>query len=127
MTRTMQSVMTKCPHTVGSHQTLQDAKRLMAEFGFRHLPVLKGGRCIGVISDRDIKLAFAVDGKIAASVKVGDACTAEVYTVTPNQSLKEVASHMANEGIGSAVVVENEKVVGIFTTTDACRVLGSEE
>ena len=120
----MKDAMTPSPHTVGEDQSVEFAKKFMAELGVRHLPVLKAGRCVGILSDRDVKLAFAVDGKKAGEWKVREISSPEVYEVSPTEPLARVASHMAEASIGSAVVMENSKVVGIFTTTDACRWLG---
>jgi acetoin utilization protein AcuB len=45
------------------------------------------------------------------------------YQVAPETPINEVANTMAKERLGSAVVVKNGRVVGIFTTVDACRCL----
>ena len=81
------------PHviTIGGEQDLKQAKEVMHNQGFRHLPVLKGGQLIGVISDRDIKLAFAIDGEKAAGSKVFDACSGDVYSAQSTESIKNVA------------------------------------
>jgi acetoin utilization protein AcuB len=47
----------------------------------------------------------------------------EVYAVHPESPLDEVASEMASKKYGSAVVLQNGKVVGIVTTVDLCRAL----
>jgi acetoin utilization protein AcuB len=46
-----------------------------------------------------------------------------VYAVQPDTTLDVVAEALAEHKYGSAVVLDNEKVVGIFTTNDACRAL----
>jgi acetoin utilization protein AcuB len=43
-----------------------------------------------------------------------------VYTVSPEAPLDEVVNEMAAKKYGSAIVVQNNKVVGIFTTVDVC-------
>jgi acetoin utilization protein AcuB len=53
---TIQKYMTPMPHTIGSDQSLQKAHELMREFKIRHLPVLKGGKLVGILTDRDIAL-----------------------------------------------------------------------
>jgi acetoin utilization protein AcuB len=47
----------------------------------------------------------------------------DVYTVTPSAKVADVVSEMAKHKYGCAVVVESAKVVGVFTTTDAMRLL----
>lgn len=115
--------MTKSPHTIGADQNVHTAKRLMAELGIRHLPVLDGGHFIGILSDRDIKLALAVDKEAESALKVNHVCVTEAITVSPEDSVKEVSEMMARDGIGSVIVLEKDKVTGIFTTTDVCRTL----
>ena len=125
MSLSIAEVMTKSPHTIGEDQTLEYAKHLMAEHGIRHLPVLAGGKCTGIISDRDIKLAFAVEPVRATKMKVSEACTTEVYSAHPKEPVSDVAKFMGKNFIGSAIIIENDKVVGIFTANDACNVLGN--
>lgn len=119
----IQSVMTSAPHTIGAEQSLEVAHAMMSKHGIRHLPVLHGGRCVGILSDRDIRAALAAEGKQASEMNVHDFCTEDVYAVSPTTSVKEVAAFMGDKGVGSAVVVDDEKVVGIFTATDACKLL----
>ncbi len=118
--------MTREPHSIGADQTIEVAKQLMYANAIRHLPVIDGTKCIGVISDRDLKLAFAVDKEHAGAVLVRDACSAGLYSVAPTAILSDVAMVMYREGYGCAVVEEQGRVVGIFTTLDACRVIAEE-
>ena len=46
-----------------------------------------------------------------------------VYAVSPESPLDEVVQTMGEHKYGSAVVMQNEKVVGIVTTVDVCRAL----
>lgn len=117
--------MTPQPHSIGNDQTIAHAKEVMRDLGVRHLPVLKGGKIIGILSDRDINLVLTFESPEAAQMKVEEACTEMPYSVEPNTPLKVVATTMAEKKIGSALVVENNKLVGIFTDVDAMRVLSS--
>jgi acetoin utilization protein AcuB len=49
--------------------------------------------------------------------------TEQPYTVSPEAPLDEVVETMAANKYGSAVIMQNQKVVGIFTTVDACEAL----
>ena len=117
-------VMTTTIHTIGKDQSLDVARHTMHEYGIRHLPVLNGGILYGILSDRDVQLVFAVDGAAGETMKISDACTTEVYAVTKDEPLKKVVNQMAVKGIGCAVIIERDRPIGIFTATDACRVLG---
>lgn len=58
------------------------------------------------------------------NMKVGDVARKDVVTISPDRSIKEAASYMYSNGIGSVVVVSPEGVViGIFTERDLSRVV----
>jgi acetoin utilization protein AcuB len=113
--------MTTTPHTIGSDQTIAHASKLLADLDIRHLPVLVGGRLAGIISDRDIALIETLRDVDPERVTVEEAMTQQVYAVPPETPLDEVVAEMAERKYGSAVVIQSSKVVGIFTTIDACR------
>lgn len=120
---TIQKYMSTTPHSVGDVQSIATASKMMNTHRIRHLPVLRGGKLLGILTDRDIKLLAAFERFDPADVKVEEAMTEEPYTVGPDCPLDEVVSEMAEKKYGSAVIVQNQKVVGIFTTVDACRAL----
>ena len=115
--------MTASPHSIGREQTLTAAHKVMREHRCRHLPVLHGGKLVGIVSERDLHLVESLKDVDPNEVLVEDAMWAQVYAVSPEAPLDEVASEMAAKKFGSAVVMQNDKVVGIFTTVDACRAL----
>jgi acetoin utilization protein AcuB len=114
-------LMTHAPYTIGSDQTLAAAHRMMREHGLRHLPVLRGGRLVGVLTQRDLYFLETISGVDVAIDKVADAMSPEVYTVAPEAQLRDVARTMADRKLGCAVVVYKGQVVGIFTSIDALR------
>ncbi len=85
--------------------------------------MLVGGKLCGIVSERDLLLCETLVGFEARQTVVSDAMTRAVYTVSPETPLNEVASTMAKEKYGCAVVVDDGSVVGILTTVDVCRVL----
>jgi len=115
--------MTPRPVTVPARATLEEALELMDDHGLRHLPVEKDGCLAGVISDRDIARAFSEPLQVGRHV-VETAMTPEPYTALPDSDLREVLDIMAANRMGSVVIQDaGKRVVGIFTTTDAIRVL----
>ena len=119
------AVMTPVPHYVASAADLSDAVRLMYAAGIRHLPVVDAGQIVGVLSDRDAKLARAVSNDCleGAELAVSDVCITEPYVVSPDERLDVVLDSMVKAHIGSALVAKNGKLIGIFTASDACRQL----
>jgi len=120
---TIQKYMTTSPHSIGVEQTLSRAHATMQEHRIRHLPVLHGGKLVGILTERDLRLVESLAGVDPTTVKVEDAMSTVVYAVAPDALLDEVVATMGEHKYGSAVVMQNQKVVGIFTTVDVCRAL----
>lgn len=120
---TIQKYMTTAPHSIGDDQPLAKAAGIMKKHNIRHLPVLRAGKLLGILTDRDIRLIESLVGVDATTLAVAEVMTEEPYAVDPNTPLDEVTGEMAHKKYGSAVVVQNHKVVGIFTTVDACEAL----
>lgn len=117
--------MTETPHTIGVDQPAKVAQEYMREHSIRHIPVLKGGRVVGIVSNRDLQFLFAFSDIDPENVPVEEAMSPEVYCASPDTSMKEVTTEMAEQKIGSAVVMKGNEVVGIFTTTDALQALSA--
>ena len=117
-------VMSSSPHSVGQEQPVKAAHQLLHRYGIRHLPVKHAGKLVGVISDRDVDLALRMELESNSSLLVSDVETTDVVTVAPGDSVADVAKILAERRIGCAVVTDpSGTVVGMFTSTDACRVL----
>jgi acetoin utilization protein AcuB len=117
--------MTISPVVISSDRTLSEARRLMRERNIRHLPVVDAGVLVGVVSQRDLYLLETLKGVDPSSEIVREAMTNDPYTVPPDALLEEVATVMAENKYGSAVVVDRGTVIGVFTTVDALRTLAT--
>jgi acetoin utilization protein AcuB len=113
--------MSTSPHTIGADQTMAHAHDVMRKHGIRHLPVLTGRRLVGLLSDGDLHLIETLRDVDPRKVQVEEAMSDTVYSVTPATPLDEVVKEMARHKYGSAVVMDNGNVVGVFTTVDACQ------
>jgi acetoin utilization protein AcuB len=116
----VQKYMTTSPHTIGEDQPMALAHRMMREHKIRHLPVLRGAKIVGLVSDRDLNMVETLSDVDPRKVLVSEAMSQDPYLVSPDAALDEVVATMAKGKLGSAVVMQHEKVVGIFTTVDAC-------
>src|SRR5687767_8302933 len=120
---TVQKYMTYVPKSIGFDQTIEKALDFMREMRIRHLPVLKGGKLVGILTDRDVNLVMGFRDADPTTMKVDEAYTPDPYFTKPDAKLDEVASEMAEHKFGCAIVVDNNKLVGIFTEVDALRAL----
>ncbi len=114
--------MTREPYQVASTDMLSRVKRLMHVHDIRHLPVVDGGRLVGMISDRDVEVVEAVPGIDIARVEVARvmAPAIDVWAETP---LDQVSTLMAETKRDCVVVRGGRGVEGVFTATDALRAL----
>ena len=121
----VKEVMTQSPHSISPDMHVVSAKKLMARYKIRHLPVLDGKRVVGIVSDRDFALVErSYRGRdFDNEVRVIELCLFKPVTVEENTPVHEVAALMSRRKIGSALVLRNKSLVGIFTATDACRLL----
>jgi acetoin utilization protein AcuB len=120
---TVADYMTRGPQAIELKASLSKAVRTMRINGVRHLPVLDDHELVGIISERDIDLTRAVAQADPADLTVEEAMTPNPYVVAPDAPLNDVARAMARRKIGSAVVMEGERLAGVFTTTDALHAL----
>lgn len=121
--RAIEDVMTLQPVTIGRDQTLAVAHALMRKHGIRHLPVLDRGELVGVVTQRDLYFLETIAGIDLGADVVDDAMSVDVYAVPPGTPIRDVARTMHDRRLGCAVVIERERVIGIFTATDALRIL----
>jgi acetoin utilization protein AcuB len=119
--------MTKKVITVGPDDYLSDAITLMREKGIKHLPVIKGDRIKGILSDRDIKefspsKATSLDiyelHYIIANTKIKTLMRTKVRTIAPDTPVEEAAMVMLDQDIGCLPVVEDGCLCGIISDKD---------
>lgn len=124
---TVGDFMTASPHSIGRDQPLSLAYERMRAWGVRHLPVLEHGKLAGILSQRDALLVETLRDVDPPTTPVEEAMSADVYVVAPDTPLEDVAEAMSEHKYGCAVVMEANRVVGIFTTIDALRALANAE
>jgi acetoin utilization protein AcuB len=117
--------MTPFPYSIDVEAPLGEAHAFLRERQIRHLPVTRNGELAGILTDRDIKLALGPDlgSPPERELRVADVFQPDSYVVDAGERLEDVAATMAERHVGSALVTRGGKLVGIFTTTDACRAL----
>lgn len=119
---TVDRYMTREPYSIASTETLARARSLMHRHAIRHLPVVDGGRLVGIVSERDVSVLEAVPGIDLNHVEVAKVMSPplDVWATTP---LDEVSELMQRKKADCVVVKGGHGVEGIFTAIDALTAL----
>ncbi len=120
---TIKVAMTTFPYTIDIEASIADARAMMVMHDVRHLPVVDGAALAGIVSERDLRVAEGAGRQENDAVRT--ACVLDTYLVEVDRLLDDVVAEMAERHIGSALVVKSGKLVGILTTSDACRLLAA--
>ncbi len=116
----VRDIMTSPALTISAATTLQDAYRTMREKGIRHLPVVDGPRLVGVVTDRDLRLATSslAPTPFPAVAPVSDVMSHPPVTVDGADPVEDAARTMRERKIGCLPVVDGDSIVGIITGLD---------
>lgn len=115
------SMMTTRIVAVTPDAPLTVAVRLMASGPVRHLPVMDGSRCLGVVGETDLVRAVAVGG-----YPVVGPLARPVPTLPVSARRAEAATAVLAGDLGAALVVDDGRLVGIITATDLVRSLAAD-
>jgi len=127
---TVTELMTPSPITTGPDTPVLEARQLMIQKRIRHLLVAEGGKLLGIVTDRDIRLNMPSPATslsvwevnyLLARMTVESAMTTSVVVISPRHDAKEAASLMLDHKIGALPVVDGGRLVGIITETDLLR------
>jgi acetoin utilization protein AcuB len=119
--------MTRDPVAVSPDDTLAHALQLTRERRIRHLPVVRDGELVGIVSDRDVRLAMpsplgTADPERAAflhNTTVAQVMVREVVTAGPLETVEDAARLLVRHRIGALPVVDGfGRLVGILSETD---------
>lgn len=121
----MLQAMTRFPYSIDADASVGDADRMMRQRGIRHLPVTTDGEVYSVLSEREVRDCVSNSEEHPEKTAVRTLCALDPYIVTTDDALSDVLEVMSERRIGCALVVENDRVAGIYTTVDACRQFAS--
>jgi CBS domain-containing protein len=132
-TMKVREIMQKEVATLGLEDSLDVAEDIMTLGRVRHLPVLAGNRrLVGLVTQRDLlkasvasvlELSRSIEHDWLKAIPVRLVMSAELSTVSPEDTLEEAVRLMISKKFGCLPVVENEKLVGLLTETDCLQVL----
>ena len=112
--------------------TLLDAAMIFVRSSFRHVPVLRDKKLVGIITERDVK-QFAPSllggtsaeeyNQIMETTLISRVMTRDPMTLRPDQPIFDAAKIMHDKRVGCLPVVDNGDLAGIVTTTDLIALL----
>lgn len=112
----VKDVMSKQLIITPSTTTVYQISKMM-EQGIGAVFVKKDSIPIGIITDRDFAIKIMVN-KYPSDTPVGQVASMPLQTIGPNESILDAAKQMSSKKIRKLAVIENNKVIGIITTTD---------
>ncbi len=127
MSTVVADIMTANPITIQTDTTLQEMIGLMKTHSFRHLLVVEDSHLIGIVTDRDVRLAMnsplvqhdrAEDWHLLQSVKAQSCMTPNPMTVEPHTLVAEAADLIKRYKFDALPVVKAAQLVGIVTISD---------
>jgi CBS domain-containing protein len=122
-TTPIRDCMSRLPAEAERSDPLSSVLQQMRDQHCHHLPVMDGTRLLGILSREDLHEAMLERGKTAAQLTAGDVCTKDPLTVAPMTPIVEVAQRMTERHVGSVLVTDGDVLVGIFTATDAVKLI----
>ena len=120
-------IMTRDPLCVSSSDSLRVVLERMRQRGCRRMPVVDGGRLVGIVTDRDVRLALnspfilrerREDEALLDRVVVAECMTPDPVTLPPDASVLDAARLIHDRKFGGIPIVADGRLVGIVTETD---------
>lgn len=118
MADTLRDVMTSDPTTLATSASVRDAARVMADQSIGNVIVMQDDNVYGIVTDRDITVRAVAEGRDPQSTTVGDICTTNPQTLSPDDSVREAVQLMRDSAVRRIPVVENGRPVGIVALGD---------
>jgi len=132
----VRSIMEEKIVTISANESLSTVEDIMRLGRVRHMPVVSGGKLVGVVSERDLLRASLSSlsshrknerKAFLYAIEIGRVMSQPPIVIGPDASIQQAARTMAEAKIGCLPVVEGDDLVGIVTETDVLRwVAGGE-
>ncbi len=122
----VQGIMTRNVITVSRHTSVADAQRIMKEHNFRRLPVVDDGHLVGLVTEPRLErikprttapLLWQIT-YLLSHTTVSDIMRKRVITIKPTDTVEQAVAKAQSAKVGTLVVIDKNKIVGICTTND---------
>jgi CBS domain-containing protein len=101
--------------------TVYEAIEMMAERNIGAVPVVAGGKLLGILSERDYSRKVILKGKSSRKTLVQEIMSTKPITVTPDETVAECMRIMTDERVRHLPVLEGGKIVGILSIGDVVK------
>ena len=119
MHQTVREVMTPNPEVLDVKACVADAARVMRDKSIGDVMVSSDGKVCGIVTDRDITVRVVAEGMAPEEVMLGDVCSRELVSLTPDDPVEEAIRLMRDEAIRRiAVCDEGGRPVGVVSIGD---------
>jgi CBS domain-containing protein len=125
--KTVRDIMQQKVVTISAGDTLSTVEDIMTLGGVRHMPVVRGGALVGVVSERDLLraslsnlTAFGMEERRAflQVVEITRVMSSPPIVISPNVTVPQAARLLVDHKIGCLPVLEDGKLVGLVTESD---------
>lgn len=114
-------------HTVNTEDQVRTAIQLMADHFVGALPVLSGGRLVGIVSERDYARKVVLMGRNSSETTVAMIMSAPVIQVGPQNSVNDCMVLMTDKRIRHLPVVEGDRLIGVISIGDCVKAVIDEQ
>ena len=122
MGQSIRDFMTSNPCTIDADKTVAYAAKMMRDEDVGLAPIVEGDKLIGMLTDRDIAVRVAAQGRDPDQVSVRDVASKKLVTIDPQQDLDEALRIMAKHQVRRLPVVEEDgRLVGVVAQADIAR------
>lgn len=123
----VRDIMTAQPKTAYRSTSLAGAAQLLWGADCGILPVVDGGKLVGVVTDRDMYIALATRNKPASQLTVGDVATGKVSACEPDDDVHVALDTMASQRVRRLPVTQDGALVGIISMNDLVLAAGTDK
>lgn len=114
-------------HSIAPDAPVIEALRLMADKGIGAVLVREGGKLAGILSERDYARKIALLGRSSADTPVRDIMTAELHTVSPDDSVEHCMQVVTDGRIRHLPVLERGELIGLVSIGDLVKAMIEEQ
>ncbi len=122
MALSLRDVMTSNPCTIDADKSVAYAAKMMQEEDVGLAPIVEGDMLVGMLTDRDIAVRVAAQGRDPEQVNVLEVASKKIVTIDPQQDLDEALRIMAQHQVRRLPVVEEDgRLIGVVAQADIAR------